>query len=365
MTPAQQKALDEYQATVAKYQNNGHKDGTVAGVMSTQDVGPSAMQGVSTDPTYKANELEALKGLEAQSKQGLTDRDKASLAEAEMGANRANKGRVDAIKQGMAAHGMGGSGMDMVAQMQSAQGSNELQAMKALETAGMSTDRRTAATNNLGTVASRMQGEDFEQQAAKARAADQIAEFNNRNRNGASNWNTENAQRVSDANTAGANQFAGSSMTAGLNGASTSYNAATEDENQRLLQEQQRKQRQAAQNHAYGQVAGSVVGGVAGGVTGGPMGAAAGSSAGGALGGGIADATGPGYWTGGKIPGKAPFPGDDPRNDTIPTMLSPGEEVIPRSQAKKVAAPAGPSHIDAIHNLLAAAERLRAPKKGK
>ena len=34
---------------------------------------------------------------------------------------------------------------------------------------------------------------------------------------------------------------------------------------------------------------------------------------------------------GGAIPGKASVSGDSPKNDTVPTMLSPGEVVLPRS----------------------------------
>jgi len=36
---------------------------------------------------------------------------------------------------------------------------------------------------------------------------------------------------------------------------------------------------------------------------------------------------------GGMIPGSAPIPGDSPKNDTVPAMLSPGEIVVPRSKA--------------------------------
>lgn len=36
---------------------------------------------------------------------------------------------------------------------------------------------------------------------------------------------------------------------------------------------------------------------------------------------------------GGRVPGDAVFGGDDPRNDTVPAMLSPGEIVVPISQA--------------------------------
>jgi len=40
---------------------------------------------------------------------------------------------------------------------------------------------------------------------------------------------------------------------------------------------------------------------------------------------------GSGYSNGGPIDGKAPVPGDSPKNDIVPAMLSPGELVIPRS----------------------------------
>lgn len=55
----------------------------------------------------------------------------------------------------------------------------------------------------------------------------------------------------------------------------------------------------------------------------------------GAVGGGAAAATkvALGAAHGGKIPGRAKHKGDDPRNDTIPADLSPGEVVIPRSAA--------------------------------
>jgi hypothetical protein len=39
----------------------------------------------------------------------------------------------------------------------------------------------------------------------------------------------------------------------------------------------------------------------------------------------------PALLDGGNVPGRAQVRGDSPRNDTVPTMLSPGEIVIPRS----------------------------------
>lgn len=62
-------------------------------------------------------------------------------------------------------------------------------------------------------------------------------------------------------------------------------------------------------------------GAIIGGIYGGPAGAAAGATAGQAL----------AKYNGGPIDGKATVPGDSPKNDTVPAMLSPGELVIPRS----------------------------------
>ncbi len=43
--------------------------------------------------------------------------------------------------------------------------------------------------------------------------------------------------------------------------------------------------------------------------------------------------------SGGQIPGTAQAPGDSPRNDTVPAMLSPGEIVLPRTVAQSADAP--------------------------
>jgi hypothetical protein len=40
------------------------------------------------------------------------------------------------------------------------------------------------------------------------------------------------------------------------------------------------------------------------------------------------------YRDGGHVPGQAEVSGDSPKNDTVPAMLSPGEYVVPRTQAK-------------------------------
>lgn len=53
---------------------------------------------------------------------------------------------------------------------------------------------------------------------------------------------------------------------------------------------------------------------------------------------------------GGTVPGQAPVPGDSEENDVVPTLLSPGEIVIPRSYASDPKAAAAFAHACAMFN---------------
>lgn len=61
---------------------------------------------------------------------------------------------------------------------------------------------------------------------------------------------------------------------------------------------------------------------------------------------------------GGQVAGKANVPGDSPKNDTVPTMLSPGELVIPRSHAQNA------SDAKAFIDALMAKEKKKAGPQG-
>lgn len=85
-----------------------------------------------------------------------------------------------------------------------------------------------------------------------------------------------------------------------------------------------------------GGLGGSLIGLAAGGAS--PAAAVTSSYSGGGGGGYLGvDTSGlgnPQYMSdGGKVPGKQKTPGDNPKNDTVPAMLSPGEIVIPKSKA--------------------------------
>jgi len=348
MTPAQLKALKDHEDSVKAYTEGLQAQYSEAGRLTNEDLGASEMGNIQTDSKYKEHELAALRELEDQSKNGFTARDKSDMAQVESQVNRANRGRLGAIQQNMQARGMTGSGMDMVAQMQSSQDANEIAAMRALEQEGIMQERKSGAARDLGSMAANMQSRDFGQAAQKAQAQDQINQFNNANRNDAHRANLANRQNVSNLNVGGATDFSQKSMAAKTGLAQVNYNAATEEENRRLLAEQESERKKAAKKAAIWGTVGSVAGGVAGGMVGGPAGAAMGSRAGGSLGSSAAAS----YAHGGKIPGKAEFPGDDERNDTVSIRVSPGEVVIPRTKA------------DAIEDLLNAVANLNKKSKG-
>lgn len=285
MTDEQKRALAEYQAAIDAYKNTPAAMQQVQGRLSPTTMDPSAMEGVATDPRFRENQLAALKALEQQSREGLTAMDRADMARTRNQVDSADRGRRGAIQQNMQARGMSGSGMELVSQMQGAQDANEIAAMRALETEGLMQSRKAQATRDLGQMSGQMQGQDFNQQAQRAQAADAIRRFNAEMSNGANQFNIQNAQGVNAANTGIQNQRTGGLMQAGTQGAEMGYNAATEDENRRLLAEAERKKKEAARRAGIGQAVGMVAGGALGTFAAPGVGTAAGAGMGSQLGG--------------------------------------------------------------------------------
>lgn len=330
MTPEQAKALEEYRRYVQEYTNGNPDLYQTQGSLSMDQLGDSAMEGIETDPRYREAEMAALRELEGISQNGFTASDLADIQRTEQLANRANRGRIESIRQGMQMRGQGGGGLDLVAQLQSAQDANEMQALKALEREGMMQDRKTQGTMQLGSLSSQLQGRDFNQQSAKAQARDAINQFNVQNRNRANEYNMQNRQNVANANVDTRNQFRDKRMQAQTGMATMNYDAATDDYNQAQMRKAERKRKQAGMMSGIVGAAGGIAGGVLGSAAG-PLGTAAGASAGYQAGSALGGAMG-GYAKGGRVPGMPPFPGtDSPMNDILMAPISPGEVVIPES----------------------------------
>lgn len=320
---ARDLGMEEFFKSIKDYEQNGNNQYDWLGDLEgSPQLGDSELGKIVNDPRYSEFEQQALRDLEQQSKDGLSSRDLADMAQLESQVNRSNSGRIGAIQQGMAARGMGGSGMELVAQMQAAQDATERQALASLEKNAQVQQGRRDATSQLGNMAGQLSSRDFQQQAQKAAAQDAINRFNTANQQQTQMYNHQGRQGMANQNVAQNNQFAQNVMGAKQGGAQMRYNSGVEADNQAAA----RKQGNRAQNAAIGTAVGAIGGGVLGSyipVVGTAAGAAAGSAAGGALGGM--------YAHGGEIPGQAKVPGDSLANDTVPALVSPGEIVLPRS----------------------------------
>lgn len=316
---AQDLGMKEYFDAIKEFEREGNNQYSWLGdLQNAPELGNTEMDGITLDPRMKDFEMRALADLEQISKDGLSARDQADLAQLESQVNRQNAGRTGAIQQSMAARGMGGSGLELVAQMQANQDATERQALASLEKAAMAQDGRRNATAQLGAQAGQMSARDFQQQAQRAAAQDAINRFNVANQTQTQMYNHQGRQGVANQNTTQNNNFAANKMQAQQGGAQMRYNQGTEANNQGMMR------KKMSQDEAMGWAGVAIEGAKAG----------------------------AGYmnkYDGGVIPGQAQVPGDHPANDTVPTMLSPGEVVVPRSVASQIP---GEDPIEAIVKLL-------------
>jgi hypothetical protein len=309
MTPEQQRALDEYLKATQSYAEYTPEQ------LQAAQMGETGLANVQYDPRMREYEMSALRALEEQGREGMTAQDRAAMAQIERETGQAARGRRGAIDQSMRQRGVSGSGLDLVAQLQSAESANELAAMKALEQGGMSAQRRTQGQLQAGQMAGQMGQRQYQQEAERAAAQDRIRQFNAQNRMGAQQYNIGMGA-----------QTAANRMQAQQGAAQMQYNAAAEAERARLMREEERRRKRQG-----GVAAGLGALGAAGGAYfGGPAGAGAGYQIGSGLGGAIQ-----GYAEGGRVKDYnlgLQMPGSV--TDTVPAMLTEGEMVLPRGAAE-------------------------------
>lgn len=156
----------------------------------TSLAGPSAFNGISVDPRYRDEQmaqLAALKDLRDAGGFNMTDR--ANLAQIQGETDAQARGRRDALMQQYQARGMGGGGMELLAQLNANQAAQNQANMGGLNVAAQAQNRALAAGGQAADLAGNMQGSDWQQQAAAAQAADAISKFNAQNLTGTSQFN--------------------------------------------------------------------------------------------------------------------------------------------------------------------------------
>ena len=171
--------------------------------------GESALNQISTDPRLRDTQMGALDALQGVvDSGGLNATDAANLQKIQTQSATADKGRRDAIKQSMAQRGMGGSGMELLQQLQSNQAATDRASQSGLDVAGMAQDRALQAMMQGGQLAGNIQGQDFGQQAQIFSAEDAINKFNTGNINQGNRFNTSNQLRTDQYNNQGQQNIA-------------------------------------------------------------------------------------------------------------------------------------------------------------
>lgn len=193
--------------------------------------GPTAMEGVSTDPRLADSQYASLGALdEIIQGGGLNAQDKAALNKVQTDVSAADRGRRDAILQNSAARGMGGGGNELLAQLTSGQAASDRQNQSSMDVAGMAQQRALDAIMQSGQLAGNMRGQEFGEKSDVAKAKDAINTFNA----GLGTQNTQfnaanalqNAQTNRAANAATSMNQAGLNQQAGMTNAAAKNDAA-------------------------------------------------------------------------------------------------------------------------------------------
>lgn len=157
---------------------------------------PSLMAGVSQDPTTRQAQMDALSQLQdITSSGGLTAIDRAKLGQISTEENTAARGQREAILQNAQARGLGGSGIELMAQLQNQQESAGRKSQRDMDVAALAQQRALDAIMNQGNLSTQIGSQQFAQDAQKAQAQDAIAQFN-----------AQNKQQTNLANTAANNE---------------------------------------------------------------------------------------------------------------------------------------------------------------
>lgn len=325
--------------------------------------GKNAYEDINTDSRPVEAEMSALSKMQdIADAGGLDDQAKAALAEAKNQSQITTQGQRGSIIDQMAARGIPTSLMSEAMQAAAAGQDAQTESLVGAKAAGDAEQRALQALSESGTLGGQIHGQQYNEAANKAAAANAIQQWNagtqtNTNVSNAANkqaanaYNAGTAQDVANKNTTTSNERTAYNTNVPQQVFNNAITKATGQSGVAAKQADQATQ--AGQQEA--------------GLYGGLLGAA------GQVGASYLAPTPMVAAEGGAVPGKAPVAGDSPHNDRVPAMLSPGEVVVPRSvagnpeMAKQFVAhvmrnkvPIKPAHPDDVRSILEALTSRRA-----
>jgi len=185
--------------------------------IQAQQMGQSAMAGIQTDPRLVQAQMAALNQLSQVGQMGMTPAEAAALQSATMNAQAQAQAKSKQIQDLFARTGMGGSGAQLAAQLENAQGEAQQLGTASNQVAQSAQQQALQAISQAGLLGGQMNAQQFGQQAEIARAKDYINQFNTMNSQNVQNQNVQannqaalrnllNQQNISNQNTQLANQ---------------------------------------------------------------------------------------------------------------------------------------------------------------
>lgn len=310
---------------------------------STGDLAPAIAEAAQAGPSAFSSEnlsgvpMATMQKVLAQqdeiaSSNGMTPQEQAAIARAESEVNRNTAGQRGAIAQDFAGRGVPQSLISAALQNGTAGQNAQAEYLAALEARANAANNATNARTSEGNLASTMYGEQAGQENTIAAAQDALAKFNAANSQATNLSNQGTTQAANTYNTTTKQNIANENISGQHDVQKQNQVAAPQEAASLALQKAGALSNignsQANQATAVGQQNAALFGGL--------LGAGATIAAGGvkaAEGGEIPAPTLPvtNFVNGGPVPGRPAVPGNDPRNDTVPARLSPGEFVVPRT----------------------------------
>lgn len=170
----------------------------LAGLLEAEQLGPSAMEGISTDPRLRNAQMSALEQLAGLSETGLGAEDKAAFNQLRRQVASEAQAQNQAVLQNAAAQGTLDSGNTLMAQLMAGQQSANRASQGADEIAAQAARARRDALAQYGNMAANMGQQDFNQRSQVAQSRDAISQFNAQNRQGVNQFNLQNKQDISN-----------------------------------------------------------------------------------------------------------------------------------------------------------------------
>lgn len=177
----------------------------------------SKLSEIKEDPTYKQAQNQALQFLQQRSETGMGAEERAAYNMLRKEAAKEAEGKRQQIIQNMAQRGMGGSGVELAAQLAAAQSGDEMLSSGGDKIAAEAARNALNSIMQSGNLAGQIRGQDFDVASTRARAEDELNRFNVANQisrqtrnieslNEAQMANLKEKQRIADANIAMSNE---------------------------------------------------------------------------------------------------------------------------------------------------------------